>query len=346
MPCFNCEPCKYTTANKSNFKKHLSTEKHIFRHSKCDNNTVNRVGIPNQKKGIPNLLAQKSGNNHKSHTRFSDSILETDKSKEYTCKLCDQIFTKKNNLYRHRKKSCKKNPQLILDKERKEHNQEVNILKDIIKKDNQIIDAKDTIIGLLKNNQNSGNGQPGNNNHVGQGAAGAMNNIAGNHNNVNNNQIVVNNFPEADRNHITVDQYIEAFKQPGNMIPILMELTRFNDAVPENQNMWLCNKKIRELLLLDNGLWKDKGFEFGIREATYNEMDNVQTVSDTLKKTGVWKQKMLPDQARTFDDFVETYDEETDVPLVNMPHKQHILNDAKDKVFCMLKSHKHKKPKI
>lgn len=342
MPRYNCKSCKYSTINKANFKKHLSTDKHIVKHSNCDNNTTKNVGITKPKLSITKSLTQVSKN-----TSFK---LESANVEEYKCDYCEQIFSKKNNLYRHRKKYCKKNPQLILEKERKDHNQEVNILKDIIKKDNQIIDAKDTIIGLLQNNQNNGN-NPGNNNNGGQGGAAAMNNnniAGGNHNNINNNnnQIVVNNFPEADRSHITVDQYIEAFKQPVNMIPMLIELTRFNDAVPENKNMWLCNKKIKELLLHDNGLWKDKGYDYGITEATYSEMDNAQTVSDSFKKTGVWSEKMLPDQAKLFDEYIETYDKETDVPLVNQPHNQPLLNDAKDKIFSMLKSNKHKKPKI
>lgn len=312
MTSYHCKQCNYITEKKYNYDKHLTTKKHY----KCtlNNNTIESQNTIDNKNTIIPI-------------------------KTYVCEYCNKSFPYRSGLSRHKNKHCNKNEKVILKKE--------NAVKDtIISLQKKSINDKETIIGLLQNNQNNGNG-PGNNNNVGQGAAGAMNNIAGgNHNNINNNQIVVNNFPEADRSHITVDQYIEAFKQPVNMIPMLIELTRFNDAAPENKNMWLCNKKIKELLLHDNGLWKDKGYDYGITEATYSEMDNAQTVSDSFKKTGVWSEKMLPDQAKLFDEYIETYDKETDVPLVNQPHNQPLLNDAKDKIFSMLKSNKHKKPKI
>lgn len=366
MPKYCCKICNYFTNKKCNYKKHLSTTKHINRatihdiksstiamitgnHTNRDNNVADLQNQNISQLSSINPNSNSNTHNIKSQVKVSKSANKLVIQESFKCEFCGQLFTKKTNLYRHRKKFCKKNPDKLIEKI--SNLEKMSEIKDVIHREELLsvkeenLDIREELIKEKeKNNKQPNNGQPANNNG-GQGNAAANNNINGNHNNINNNQIVVNNFPQANRNHVTDAQYLDAFKQPTNMIPILFKISRCDDNVPENYNMWLCNKKTREILVYEDGVWVDKGCDSSLTEAIYDEMDNVQTVSQRLKDDGTWDQKMLPDQTKTFDNYIERYDKETDVPLVNQPHKQQLLNDAKDKVFCTLKSYRHKKPK-
>lgn len=342
MPSYTCDLCEFSTKNKSDFKRHNSTRKHINL-AHLHNNIV-------ENKTIVNGNRDNDVTNIKKSSKKSRQMI----TKAHICSYCGKSFNHKSGLSRHKNVYCNKNEVNVLKKDNKLKDRALILMKEEnLEMREKLIDIKEEKLEIREelikekeknSKQPNNNVQPGNNN-AGQGNAAANNNINGNHNNINNNQIVVNNFPEANRNHITDAQYIDAFKEPNNMIPILLSITRCDETIPENYNMWLCNKKTREILVYENGVWIDKGYDSSITEAIYDEMDNVQIVSQRLKDDGTWDEEMLPDQTKTFDKYIETYDLETDVPLVNQPHNQHLLNAVKDKIFCVLKSHRHKKPK-
>ena len=93
---FTCECCSYTTLYKSNYSKHLLTEKHILKNKtahakKCVQSNSEKVIKVNPK----STESQPLGN------RKSTS--------EYFCKYCEQPFKFKQSMYRHIKYTCTKN---------------------------------------------------------------------------------------------------------------------------------------------------------------------------------------------------------------------------------------------
>ena len=151
MTNYNCKTCKYSTINKVNFKKHLLTNKHILQQSQ----------------------------DHK--PKITSSTIELENVEEYKCDHCDQTFTKKNNLYRHRKKFCKKktndehndkksseSQELITDSEKYDELQNqyiqlqeycIELMNKYTKLQNMVSKYQDIIINSRKthNNQPSGN---------------------------------------------------------------------------------------------------------------------------------------------------------------------------------------------
>ena len=132
----------------------------------------------------------------------------------------------------------------------------------------------------------------------------------------------MNNFPDADRSHITQEQYIDAFKKPVHMIPLLFELTRFSKDKPENLNIKLQNKKNKEILTYADGSWEDHGYSHTMREAADSEVDNIYIVAEQFKKNGIMKEKMLPSEIKTFERFMDKYDTEWNISNANKPKKE------------------------
>ena len=76
-PKFFCEKCNTTCSRKSEFERHLNTNKHI----------INTLAIPVTKISSPIILHQKLENNT-----------------DFTCELCNKTFNSRSGIWRHNKK--------------------------------------------------------------------------------------------------------------------------------------------------------------------------------------------------------------------------------------------------
>lgn len=126
MVKYHCKLCSYYTTNKHNYKKHITTQKHINREASDKKQTSN----DNQQSSdvvVTQTTNPKQANNTPS---------------PFNCEYCDQGFTKKTNLYRHKKKFCKMNPNNIVKEKEKIIKQKE---ADIIEKDEMIIEKNKII---------------------------------------------------------------------------------------------------------------------------------------------------------------------------------------------------------
>lgn len=81
---YRCEICDYSTNRKTDYNRHLGTEKHEKKVKQ-----VSKVSEETRKTGYPT---------------------DTPVQKKYICRYCKGIFSAKGNLYRHMNHRCKKNP--------------------------------------------------------------------------------------------------------------------------------------------------------------------------------------------------------------------------------------------
>jgi len=166
--------------------------------------------------------------------------------KIYICELCNASFTRKNNLTRHIKSTCKGTKE---DKEAYKELYEIEKEKNsIIQKDKEELFKKiDKLIECV-----------------------------GNTTNITNN-IVLNCYGSEDLSHITDTFKTNLLKLPYQMIPKLIEEIHFNQQKPENKNIYLPNKKQPFIKIYRNCKWEYKDRKETIKDlinTNYNRLED------------------------------------------------------------------------
>ena len=92
---FACECCNYTTQFKSNYSKHILTDKHLLNHRKAHVTTSVTTPVKKVSK-VSQKLAKVS-------------IPLAKVSQKYLCKYCEKEYNHKSSLSKHIKYSCTKN---------------------------------------------------------------------------------------------------------------------------------------------------------------------------------------------------------------------------------------------
>ena len=174
-------------------------------------------GVKGNTEGLQNydLKTQKD---HKKTT--NDHEKTTNESKEFQCDFCNSLFSSYAHKRRHELHYCKENRdyKTLLYKAEKEK-------KELFKQIEKLIDK-------------AGN-----------------NNITTTYNTQNN--IVLNNYGKEDLEHITDSYKTKLLKtyDPAMIIPKLIKDIHFNDAIPENKNVFFPNKKENKLKVFKEGKW-------------------------------------------------------------------------------------------
>lgn len=125
MSIYKCNVCDYSTTNKSNFSKHMKSNKHIMK-------------IKTYKGKVTSIS--------------SDKKVEIEA--KYSCEYCNISFNDRSNLYKHKHNTCKKNELLMFKKltniKEEEFKKEINTLKKKIEKlENQQKENKKNINELI-----------------------------------------------------------------------------------------------------------------------------------------------------------------------------------------------------
>jgi len=90
---YQCECCKYSTAKRFNYDKHIVSRKHIMVE---ENGRRQQVVIPESPQNQPVVIPE------------TPQVAEKVAS-QFTCKYCEQKFKFKQSMYRHIKYTCTKN---------------------------------------------------------------------------------------------------------------------------------------------------------------------------------------------------------------------------------------------
>ena len=216
---FTCECCNYSTKIKSNYSKHLFTDKHVFKYR---NLHVIQSEISPLKK--VSKVSQKLA---------KVSIPLAKVSPKYLCKYCEKEYNHKSSLSKHVKYSCTKNKDedlkelvrlmnLQLESEREKRKE---VQKQVETQAKQI----EKLMGKLE-------------------IHGSFNN-----NTINNYTLLA--YRDTDLTHLTQEDYRSCYKQVNHCVKHLIEKVHFNPSKPENMNIYISNMKDKYLMVYDGNNW-------------------------------------------------------------------------------------------
>ena len=320
MPSYICSICIYTTNKKSNYLKHIKSNKHA--------NRVCVIGEPSigiQSQQLPN------------QSPLSQPVC-SQKKPAYLCDDCGQEFAQKNNYYRHRKHYCKGNDsnQMVKSGSKSETLSMKDNIQDIWRKDiDQLFVASNTN-NVLTNSQNTTNNTTTNTNSHNN-----NNNVNSNNTNSNNNvqqNIVVNNFGKDNWDHMTDEIKINLLKNPHKMIKLAFEKVNLNEDVPENHNIRVENKRSDKVLIWEDEMWRNMDKDNTLRvvvDEKYYELDSFFRELKTNNPERL-RQLMSECEINAYTKFSKKFDDETNAQNVNHPDRQPLNNGFSEDCFYSL----------
>ena len=216
MSTYDCKCCNFSTKLKSNYTRHLKTNKH--------KNVIQ--SYPKLSKCYPNVIQSYPNN-------------ELVSEKQHRCKYCDKTYKYRSGLSKHIKYTCKKNKdedfqelaRLLNEKERqlmlKESKMEIEM-----KKMQRQIDKLTSKLQIQNINQG----------------------FVQNGNNVINIQLL--NHKDTDYSHLTANDYMSCIADCNKCVKTLIEKVHFNSNKPENMNIYLSNIKGKYLMIYKDNTWQ------------------------------------------------------------------------------------------
>ena len=223
---FTCECCHYSTTIKSNYAKHLSSNKHIIHKYK------QTAAFKCDVKKVSTELAEVSPK----LAEVSPELVEVS-PKGIFCKYCDKEYKHKSSLSKHIKYTCTKNKDedlkelvrlmnLKMETEKKERlNDKKEFQKQLDQKSKQI----EKLMGKLE--------------------------IHGSFNNNTINNITLLAYRNTDVSHLTTEDYIGFYKKVNHCVKQLIEKIHFNPEKPENMNIYISNMKDKYMTIYDGQNW-------------------------------------------------------------------------------------------
>lgn len=219
MPLYSCELCKFSSHLKSNYNRHLNTNKHITKSKEMAlMNTNEHKRTQNEHK-----RTQMNTNEHKKRIIISDKI--------HKCQFCEETFNTIPSKRRHEIHYCKNIP-----------GNHSNIINELKKEKKMLYKQIEKLIDKAGNHNvniqaNTNNVQT---------------------NNTQTNNIKLNSYGKEDLSHITDLFKTNLLKMPHGMIPKMIEAVHFNDDKPENKNIKFTNKRDNKIKIFSNDKWIHK----------------------------------------------------------------------------------------
>ena len=237
---YNCILCNYKSNRKGDFNRHIKTKKHLSNQvegdlsSKIDEVEKAHKGVEKEsKKDKKRTKVEKKGQKKDiKRTNEFEKGQKTDikelKIKELNiCNYCENEFSSRQTLLRHKKRYCKIKDELstkiylqsgIIEKLEEE-------MKEFKKEKEQLYKQIDALIKKAGNTTITNN-------------------------------LNLNSYGKEDLSHITDSFKTNLIKGPFRMIPKMIEAVHFNDKKPENKNISLTNKKENVIKVFKGGKWK------------------------------------------------------------------------------------------
>jgi hypothetical protein len=330
-----CEYCNFNSKLKGDYSRHLKTKKHM---SNTTNNSVNSNEVS---QSITKVSQEgKIGINkyHKSITRGITEVSQsiTNQNNEHFCNVCNKKFTKKNNLYRHKKHFCNNNindlpffkdKQELVEYVKKELMEEFSTLQS---DDNQIINIENKENSNSNSNNNSNNNNNSNSNNINSNNTLNNNNIS-NNNNINNN-ITINAFGHEDLTFLKEEDILNVLSQMRNGIP---ELVRIVHKQENNRNFFIKNfNNNLAVYLNENNELKHIDLEYIISSLINS---NIVRYTDYFIE---YKDKMSDEMNKKIEQIIDTNMNEDNQYLYKVKVKNTILDysDANKKALKKIKS--------
>ena len=219
---FTCECCNYSTTFKSNYVKHLSSNKHIIH--KYKQTAAFKCDVTKASPGLAEV-SQKLA-------EVSQKLAEVS-PKGIFCKYCQKEYKHKSSLSKHIKYTCTKNKdedlkelvRLLNLKVETEKKEKKELQKQLDQKSKQI----EKLMGKLE--------------------------IHGSFNNNTINNITLLAYRNTDVSHLTTEDYIGFYKKVNHCVKQMIEKIHFNPEKPENMNIYISNMKDKYMTIYDGQNW-------------------------------------------------------------------------------------------
>ena len=292
---FSCELCSFSTPLKANYRRHLSTKKHL-KNVEVNNNKhlhekkeyydpPNHSNIPPIHSNIPpnhsNIPPIHSNIPPNYSEDFESKSLSFDKIKKFTCEYCDSTFTRKDNLNKHLKSRCHKKTNLEKKLEDMKNEYEEKIEK--YERDQKLL--YNHIDKLLEK--------------VGD------TNITQN--------IVLNCYGKEDLSHIPTSKWSSLLKLPYVMIPKMIQEVHFNKNCPQNNNICIPNKKEPYVKIFTDNKW-----HLADKKSTINDLiaKNFNRIDEYYNLNG---NTILDDsQKKRYEEYLDSKDKDNDQEIKNV----------------------------
>jgi hypothetical protein len=250
MPTYECSICEYSTKIKTQYMRHLNTNKHKKKYIEIETiNTINKKKVysPAQTSTNPKNHQHKPAQNQHKPAQIPKMTSTTPAQNQHKpaqtstnilfCQNCQKSFKSKDNLTRHMRKYCKRQTS-----ESEIKNNEAELLKDLLleQKEQFDVERKELYKQIEKLLDKVGN------------TTNIQSNIK--------NTIHLNSYGSEDMSHITDKLKNDLIKIPFAMIPKMIEEVHFNDNKPENKNISLSNMRDNKIKIFSDNKWvyKDK----------------------------------------------------------------------------------------
>jgi hypothetical protein len=265
---YRCETCNFSTKLKSNYTRHLKTKKHIikFQHDNTEGEEISDINIDPTYSFFPSKTLQTTLQNPPNSSKSlqdppnpSKSLQEESKKNIlnqslYECEYCNRTFTRKDNLNKHQKGRC----------------QQLN------KFEKKIQDLKDDYEATIQRYENEKQELY---KHIDR-----LLEKVGDTNITQN--LVVNCYGKEDLSHINNTFKAALLKIPYGMIPKMIEEVHFSVKCPQNNNIYVPNKKEPYVKIFADDKWIYKDRKSTIKElidTNYNRIDEYyQHNGDTI----------------------------------------------------------------
>jgi len=215
MPLYLCEFCNLSTKLKTDYERHLLTNKHYKNVKEYDANMEKK-----------NKMSQKEPKRAKMSQNEPTNELE-----ELSCEYCAETFSTKANKRRHEKYRCKSNDarfSRFVEMQHKMLENSEKEKKELYKQIEKLIDKAGNTTINTQNTHNTQNTQ---------------------------NNINLNGYGKEDLSHITDSLKTQLLAKPYAAIPKMIEHIHFNDKKPENKNISLPNKKDNKIKVFCGDKW-------------------------------------------------------------------------------------------